>query len=789
MKIGIVAPSSVPFIKGGAENLHESLRVYLDGETAHDADLVALPSPEADFWSLMASYRAFSELDVSRFDLVISTKYPAWMIDHPRHVCYMLHRLRGVYDTYRSFGLPVEVGQDLPLALRELHSQMRKPIADRRSLSAFFDQVQSLRGNADCESYLALPSPMTRQIIHYLDEFGLRPGNVERHAAISSTVAKRADYFPSGVPVQVIHPPSGLQGLRAGNSEYVFTASRLDAPKRIDLIIEAFGQVPGDVKLKIAGIGPEEARLRQLAATDDRVEFLGYVDSAKLADLYADSLAVVFTPREEDLGYITIEAMLSSKPVLTVSDAGGPLEFVQDGRNGFISEPYAECLALPIGELMGNQPLAKAMGAQAAKDVAGISWAQVVPVLLGEKQAASVLKAREERKKIVVLSTFPVYPPVGGGQCRIFHMWRHVALQHDVVVVSSVATGQPFSRQIIAENMQEVCVPRTAAQTAYEVELARGLDWLPITDIAFAMSPELAEPYRIACQEALADADLCVASCPYTLPALGDMPLRQFWYDAQNHEASMKTKMLPDTEEGRRIVSIVRAVEHDAASRADRVIYVSDTDRKLIQDAYHVPEAAFLSAPNGVDLESVTFLPELLRTELRDSLALNQRPIAVILASWHGPNLEAVDSVLAIAPRFPNVDFMVVGSACSAIAERELPTNIHLLGVVSDEEKDVILALATLAVNPMRSGGGSNLKLLDYMASGVPVVTSMFGARGSDIDASMAWIYCDDEFEETFARAMSADAGERRSKSAKARRHVERRFSWKVISESTCKAV
>ena len=99
MKIAIVAPLPQPWMTGGAERLWQGLLEHLNHRTTHKADLVKLPSPEADFWSLMQSYERFSRLELTGFDAVIVGKYPAWMVEHPMKVCYMLQRLRGLYDS------------------------------------------------------------------------------------------------------------------------------------------------------------------------------------------------------------------------------------------------------------------------------------------------------------------------------------------------------------------------------------------------------------------------------------------------------------------------------------------------------------------------------------------------------------------------------------------------------------------------------------------------------------------------------------------------------------------
>ena len=99
MKIAVVGPSPVPFTIGGAENLMRGLCDAINQRTSHQAELIKLPSKEFDFWSLIENYYAFYKLDLTHFDLVISTKYPSWMVQHKNSICYMVHTLRGLYDT------------------------------------------------------------------------------------------------------------------------------------------------------------------------------------------------------------------------------------------------------------------------------------------------------------------------------------------------------------------------------------------------------------------------------------------------------------------------------------------------------------------------------------------------------------------------------------------------------------------------------------------------------------------------------------------------------------------
>jgi glycosyltransferase involved in cell wall biosynthesis len=381
MDIAIVAPCPIPYQIGGAENLWRGLQDHINDHTPHLAEIIKLPSREFSFWELVDSYRHFAELDLTGFDLVVSSKYPAWMVSHPNHVVYMLHRLRGLYDTYDVMNLPADY-PDPPPAVLELRAFMAEHAGSRAALPELFERLAALRRASGVrEDLFAFPGPFIREVVHHLDGVGLAPAAIRRYGAISALVAEREGYFPPGADVFVAHPPTGLEGLHGGRGRYLFTVSRLDAPKRIDLLIAAMAHVGPRVELRIAGGGPDEARLRELAAGDERISFCGRVGSAELAGLYAGARAVAFIPFEEDFGLVALEAMLAGKPVITCADSGGTAELVADGVNGLVVEPRAEALAAAIERLWSSRREARRMGDAARARGGQVTWDGVVEQL------------------------------------------------------------------------------------------------------------------------------------------------------------------------------------------------------------------------------------------------------------------------------------------------------------------------------------------------------------------------------------------------------------------------
>jgi glycosyltransferase involved in cell wall biosynthesis len=146
----------------------------------------------------------------------------------------------------------------------------------------------------------------------------------------------------------------------------------------VELLVEAMRHVERDVELRIAGTGPNEAALRELARDDARIRFCGRVPSRELVRLYAGARAVAFLPYQEDYGLVTVEAMLSGKPVITCTDSGGVTEIVEDGKTGFVVEPQPEALGAAIERAFSGRLDNWRMGRAAWSRARSITWDALV---------------------------------------------------------------------------------------------------------------------------------------------------------------------------------------------------------------------------------------------------------------------------------------------------------------------------------------------------------------------------------------------------------------------------
>lgn len=791
MRIALLHPHSAPLAIGGAENLVWGLQDHLRAE-GHICEIVSVAGRENSVVDVVAGYLAFAGLDLGGYDLVISGKYPAFAAAHDRHVVWMLHRLRGLYDTYAGgdYSPGLLAHPEVAAARRELARLHRSgALAGTNGLRDLLGLVHELEARAPPE-FLAFPGPFARDVVHALDDAALAPGRIERYAAISRTVAKRTGYFPRGCDVRVLYPPPHRYNHRCGGQHYFFTSSRLDEAKRIRLLIEAVRRTETNVPLLIAGAGPEEGRLRELAGDDPRVRFLGFVPDEEMSGLYADALAVPFVPYDEDYGLVAIEAMRSAKPVLTVADAGGPTEFVIDGVTGRVVAPEPAAIAAALDALAGDRVGAAAMGEAARKAVAGVTWQAVsrgllhdTPFLDGSTDGVGPRRAR--RRRFVVATTFPVFPPRGGGQSRVYHLYRNLARNHDVDVVSLAPAGTASGVREIAPGLIERRVARSALHESFERELATALGGVPVGDVASARLYETTPTFARELTDAAAGADVLVACHPFLYRALSRVaPRRPIWYEAQDVEHALKSDSYGRSPAAARLLSEVADLEAQAWRTAQVVFACADSDLDALSSLYGSSLARLCTVPNGVDVDAVPFVSPAERRTRRDRAGIGPRPIALFIGSWHPPNIDAVETVFAVAEGCPGVEFLVVGSVCAQLKDERRPGNVRLLGVVEDAVRDYLYGIADVALNPMRFGSGTNLKMLDYFAAGIAVLSTPFGARGLLAQSPTHFVSADvDAFACVLEDLVTRDDASRDAMVRDARALVERDYTWAGIAE------
>lgn len=334
----LICAAQIPYARGGAELLAEGLCDALK-QQGHRAEMVALPFQWLPHNALFKSALAWRMLDLAtangiRIDRIIATKFPSYAAQHPHKIVWLVHQYRQAYDWY---GTP---------------------------LSEF------------------TPSPDDQRVREKLFALDRRTlGEAQARFAISRNVAARLKRF-NGLDATPLYPPPRLTGkfYARDYGDYVLYVGRLDRAKRVDLMIRALSKLKNG-RVIIAGTGVEEQNLKKLAhscGVASRVEFTGFVDEARLLELYANARAVFYAPLDEDYGFTTVEALMSARPVVTTDDAGGVLEFIENASDGLVTAPVPDDIARALARVFDDVVQCRVWGEAGRERVSGINWQYVI---------------------------------------------------------------------------------------------------------------------------------------------------------------------------------------------------------------------------------------------------------------------------------------------------------------------------------------------------------------------------------------------------------------------------
>lgn len=343
MKI-VVAKNMVPFVHGGAETLAGELCHALR-EHGHTVALVEIPFWWSQPHHILENVIANRLLRFDDVDHFIALKFPAYTIDHPNKIVWLLHQFRQAYDLWDTpySNLPTnETGKAVRDAVHELDS-----------------------------TYL----PTARKLF-----------------TISRTVSNRLKHF-SNLNSEVLYPPLANHNAyyTEDAEDYFYYPSRYTEAKRQHLVIEALALTKSPVRLILTGNVDDQSyveKLQHLTESNNlsnrvRME-AGMVTEQEKRALLAKSIGCIYTPFNEDYGYITLEAMYSHKPVLTVQDSGEPHAFIQHEKTGLSVETSPQALADAMDALYNDKRRAQSYGDAAFDYIQSlaIGWEHTIPRLL-----------------------------------------------------------------------------------------------------------------------------------------------------------------------------------------------------------------------------------------------------------------------------------------------------------------------------------------------------------------------------------------------------------------------
>lgn len=324
-----------------------------------------------DYFKYLSLVSQTTELDLSRFDVVLTTQPPTYLARHNRKVALFYHQARQFYDLSEAY---VTSG----FAEEEVHQAAVASVTavDRSEVGAV-------------RHWLAGSATAARRLQAY---WSVPDDRISLYQA------------PPACLVPPIPPPYNPAGP-------VIHVGRMEWPKRPELLVNAIHLFEAERLCVFVGDGSRENFVRSLDAelgaaergtvltesmtwlnrgiytagwephdgpASGRIRFIGPVDNKTRDRGYLSASAVVAPAYNEDYGLTALEAMSFARPVIVCRDGGGLTELVEDGVTGLIVEPEPRALAAAIDRLLANPSLAADLGRAGYERVKTITEARAV---------------------------------------------------------------------------------------------------------------------------------------------------------------------------------------------------------------------------------------------------------------------------------------------------------------------------------------------------------------------------------------------------------------------------
>jgi glycosyltransferase involved in cell wall biosynthesis len=335
---------------------------------------------------------------------------------------------------------------------------------------------------------------------------------------------------------------------------------------------------------------------------------------------------------------------------------------------------------------------------------------------------------------IALLSGFRIFPTSTGGHIRTASIARALARMGYRVLIYSLAgrqndysIGSVFGRNFRIDAIETNLSEETNLGLGYGLPqvCARKLDFPRVWQHALMRRGMV--PRRL--KAALTAADIVLADMPWCPPVPGPWAGKPWFMISHNLEFRLLEQGTP---RHRRFAPWMRAVETAAPQRYRDIFACAEEDRDFFLAHRAAGSAKVPLLRGGVDPQAYE-VPPGTRERTREALGMRDSDTLLVFAgSGFGPNLEALETLRAFSREHAeflareHVYFLLLGSMTPA-ASREGA----LIATGRVPEVASYFAAADAGLNPVMRGSGANVKLFEYLAARLPVISTAFGVRGT----------------------------------------------------------
>ena len=370
--------------------------------------------------------------------------------------------------------------------------------------------------------------------------------------------------------------------------------------------------------------------------------------------------------------------------------------------------------------------------------------------------------------RILLLTSFDLFPPVHGGSSVVYNFMKHAATRHEVSALIS--------------RLYSLGGPVDLTGDKVHIQYCRPSPFDRLRVLSFLVNPHY---YRAADH-------LCRKSQPDVIQCETLWPILAGWYLRRKYnvplvcvEYNVEGTKFADLGRPWPILAAVRAVERFACRHADGVITVAETDREQLIGQYGAQPDRVQTIQPSPDLSAFRF-DERDRAAIRDRYDLSQgQPMLTFVGNLkYEPNQHAVRRISeyvypAVIDRHPDARFFIIGQGADQLAEYRRK-HIAFTGYLSQQDLVAHLCATDVFLVPVETGSGIRVKILEATACRRAVVATEKAARGLELFADDEIIRTkavDEGFVAAVLRLME-DPGLRSAIGARAEARTRKEFGW-----------
>lgn len=392
-----------------------------------------------------------------------------------------------------------------------------------------------------------------------------------------------------------------------------------------------------------------------------------------------------------------------------------------------------------------------------------------------------------KRPQLTAVNHYDVFPFNHGGSLGIRGLYKALSEWFDINIITFVTHDYFFDSVSISNHVKviPIVLPEKLVEiqykmyTEYHMSEQTLIDSSPTVVRWYHKFPEIIDKVR----EIAKDSVVVLAEHVFTwnivkIACQG----KHLWYRANNVEYDYKRTTWDKINCPQDLLKETYEIEKECCEKCERILAVSQLEIDRFMQLYNLSEAMrkkFINICSGYDIDNMQEILPKQRTKCSTQYEYS----GVFIASDTPSTRVAGNNCILVAKECPNIQIIVVGGVGNVFRGMLLPENFHITGIVSDEEKNYYLQHCDFALNLLEGGAGINVKMFEYFAFGIPVITTKYGARGIEVNSGVNCIITDrNNFVKDIKKFCALSIEEKNNIAKNALELLINKYSWRSLS-------